>query len=655
VAGDRDRDTAGRARNARPRDTLGRPLPYGATGEERAPEGVVRTPEVALAEAQRLLDSGRPFHAHEVLEDAWKTAPDEERQLWRGLAQLAVGLTHAARGNIGGARALLARGAENIQPYEVSPPHGIDVAGLVRWARSPGRAPAGPTPPRLRSGATMDGAMSAEPAPAAGPDDTALGQPAPPRGPVTSASYSLTVRLTADGDPASIGRIATAVGSAGGAVTAIDVVDSRSDGLTVDVTCSAADAAHSEEMIDALRAVPGVTVGKVSDRTFLLHLGGKLEVASKVPLKTRDDLSMAYTPGVARVCLALAEHPEDVRRLTIKGNTVAVVTDGSAVLGLGDIGPGAAMPVMEGKAVLFKRFAGIDAWPICLDTKDVDEIVRAVELIAPGFGGINLEDIAAPRCFEIERRLREKLDIPVFHDDQHGTAIVLLAALRNALRVVGKRLGDVRIALAGGGAAGTAIVHLLLEAGVGQVLVWDREGILSPDDERLSPAKRALAEATNPGRVRGELADALDGADVFIGVSAGNILPVEDLARMAPGAVVFPLANPTPEVDPLRARQYAAVVASGRSDLPNQINNVLAFPGVFRGLLDARATEISDGMLVAASEALAAVVKDDQLNANYIIPSVFDPEVTKTVARAVAEQARHEPGATARVRGEHGR
>ena len=405
-------------------------------------------------------------------------------------------------------------------------------------------------------------------------------------------------------------------------------------------------------MVEALRTVPGVKVRKVSDRTFLLHLGGKMEIASKVPLKTRDDLSMAYTPGVARVCLALAEHPEDVRRLTIKGNTVAVVTDGSAVLGLGNIGPGAAMPVMEGKAVLFKRFGDIDAWPICLDTQDVDEIVRTVELIAPGFGGINLEDIAAPRCFEIEARLREKLDIPVFHDDQHGTAIVALAALRNALRVVDKRMEDVRIVVAGGGAAGTAIVNLLLKAGAGHVLVWDREGILSPDDERLSGAKLELARRTNPEGRRGELPDALDGADVFIGVSAGNVLAVEDLARMAPKAVIFPMANPTPEVDPVRARQYAAVVASGRSDMPNQINNVLAFPGVFRGLLDARATEITDGMLLAAAEALAAVVRDDQLNANYIIPSVFDPEVTHAVAAAVADQARHEPGSTAKVRDE---
>src|SRR3954470_22837090 len=470
------------------------------------------------------------------------------------------------------------------------------------------------------------------------------------RGPVTSASYSITVRLTADGDPASVGRIATAVGSAGGAVTAIDVVESRPDGLTVDVTCSAADAAHSDEVVAALDAVENVHVRKVSDRTFLLHLGGKLEVASRVPLKTRDDLSMAYTPGVARVCLALAEHPEDVRRLTIKGNTVAVVTDGSAVLGLGDIGPGAALPVMEGKAALFKRFADIDAWPIALDTQDVDEIVRTVEVIAPGFGGINLEDIAAPRCFEIEARLRDRLDIPVFHDDQHGTAICVLAALRNALRVVDKRLEQVRIVVAGAGAAGTAIVNLLLHAGAGSVLVWDREGILSPDDDRLSPAKLELARRTNPDCVRGELPDAIDGADVFIGVSAANVLAVEELARMAPNAVVFPMANPTPDVDPVGAWQYAAVVASGRSDLPNQINNVLAFPGVFRGLLDARATEISDGMLVAAADALAAVVKDDQLNANYIIPSVFDAAVAPAVAAAVAEAARQEPGATVAVR-----
>ena len=462
----------------------------------------------------------------------------------------------------------------------------------------------------------------------------------PARGLVTGASYSITVRLTADGDPASIGRIATAVGASGGAVTAIDVVDSRPDGLVVDVTCSAADGSHAQEIVGVLRTVQGVTVGKVSDRTFLLHLGGKLAVASRVPLKTRDDLSMAYTPGVARVCLALAENPDDVRRLTIKGNSVAVVTDGSAVLGLGNLGPGPALPVMEGKAALFKRFADIDAWPICLDTQDTDEIVRTVELIAPVFGGINLEDIAAPRCFEIERRLRASLSIPVFHDDQHGTAIVVLAALTNALRVVGKDLTSVKVVVAGAGAAGTAIVTLLLAAGVTDVLVWDRQGILSRDDDRLSPAMRELAQRTNPDNQRGELADALVGADVFIGVSAGNVLPATALEVMADDAVVFPLANPTPDIDPVGARPYASVIASGRSDLPNQINNVLAFPGVFRGLLDARATEISSEMLLSAAKALAEVVTDDQLNASYIVPSVFDSAVHKAVAGAVAGAAR---------------
>jgi len=507
-----------------------------------------------------------------------------------------------------------------------------------------------PPPVQVSDGGPALGASPAagnSPPPDAGraPDEGRAPEvsPAPPpvaRGLVTGASYSITVRLTADGDPASIGRIATAVGASGGAVTAIDVVDSRPDGLVVDVTCSAADGNHAQEIVGVLRTVEGVTVGKVSDRTFLLHLGGKLAVASRIPLKTRDDMSMAYTPGVARVCLALAENPGDVRRLTIKGNTVAVVTDGSAVLGLGNLGPGPALPVMEGKAALFKRFADIDAWPICLDTQDTDEIVRTVEIIAPGFGGINLEDIAAPRCFEIERRLRESLNIPVFHDDQHGTAIVVLAALTNALRVVGKELGSVKIVVAGAGAAGTAIVTLLLAAGAGEVLVWDRQGILSSDDERLSPVMQDLAQRTNPSNQRGELAVALVGAGVFIGVSAGNVLPATALEVMADKAVVFPLANPTPDVDPVGARAYASVIASGRSDLPNQINNVLAFPGVFRGLLDARATEISSQMLLSAAKALAEVVTDDQLNANYIVPSVFDAAVHTAVAGAVADAAR---------------
>ncbi len=451
----------------------------------------------------------------------------------------------------------------------------------------------------------------------------------------TTSSYSITMRLHTAPDHGMVGAVATAISSAGGIVTAIDVSESSHERLVVDVTCSASDADHAKLLEQAVDAVDGVTVYKTSDRTFLLHLGGKIEVSSKVPLRNRDDLSMAYTPGVGRVSMAIAEHPEDVWRLTTKGNTVAVVTDGSAVLGLGNIGPGAAMPVMEGKAALFKRFANIDAWPICLDTQDTDEIVRAVEMIAPGFGGINLEDIAAPRCFEIEARLRESLDIPVFHDDQHGTAIVVLAALTNALRVVKKDLGAVRIVVSGGGAAGTAIVTLLLAAGVTDVVVVDRAGALSADDDTLSPVHRELAAATNPRRVSGDLHTVLAGADVFIGVSAPGVLKPEWIQEMATDAVVFALANPDPEVDPAEADKYAAVVASGRSDYPNQINNVLAFPGVFRGLLDARASQVTIDMLLRAASAIAHVVKDEELNPNFIIPSVFHPDVPKAVAAAV--------------------
>ena len=468
-----------------------------------------------------------------------------------------------------------------------------------------------------------------------------------PRPLPTSASYQITVRLYADPDPTIVGVLATAVGTAGGLVTAIDVTESHHDRITIDVTCSAVNGEHAQEIVAALDAVEGVQVHRVSDRTFLLHLGGKISVESKVPLKTRDDLSMAYTPGVGRVSLAIAEKPEDVTRLTIKGNAVAVVTDGSAVLGLGNIGPGAALPVMEGKAALFKRFGNIDAWPICLDTQDADEIVRIVQGISPGFGGINLEDISAPRCFEIERRLRAALSIPVFHDDQHGTAIVVLAALTNALRCVDKALGDARLVVAGGGAAGTAIVSLLLAAGLRHVLVWDREGILSPDDERLSGAKLQLARDTNPDGVTGDLHDAVRGADVFIGVSAPGILTGGDIATMAPRSVVFALANPDPEVDAGDAAEHAEVVATGRSDAPNQINNVLAFPGVFRGLLDARATEVTTDMLLSAADALARCVSDEQLNATYIIPSVFDPSVPTAVASAVREAASGGPQPTA--------
>ncbi|MCR1782100.1 NAD-dependent malic enzyme [Nocardioides carbamazepini] len=444
------------------------------------------------------------------------------------------------------------------------------------------------------------------------------------------------MRLHTTVDHGVVGEVATAIAGAGGMVTAIDVADSSPQRLTVDVTCSAADAEHAADLQTAVAAVAGVEVHKVSDRTFLIHLGGKIEVASKVPLRTRDDLSLAYTPGVGRVSMAIAENPEDVRRLTIKGNAVAVVTDGSAVLGLGNIGPGAALPVMEGKAALFKRFGEIDAWPICLDTQDTDEIVRAVELIAPGFGGINLEDIAAPRCFEIEARLRERLDIPVFHDDQHGTAIVVLAALTNALRVVKKEVGTARIVVSGGGAAGTAIVKLLLAAGVRDVVVVDRNGALVDGAPDLSAAHRELAALTNRERRTGGLQQVLEGADVFIGVSAPGILRPEWIPTMAADPVVFALANPDPEVDPAAAARFAAVVASGRSDFPNQINNVLAFPGVFRGLLDARASEVTMEMMLRAAEAIAHVVRDDELNANFIMPSVFHPEVHHAVAAAIA-------------------
>ncbi len=452
---------------------------------------------------------------------------------------------------------------------------------------------------------------------------------------IPSASYSVTVRLEVPADPNSVGRLTTAVGAAGGVVTALDVAESHTDQIVIDVTCAATDQEHSERITEALRALEGVRIRKVSDRTFLLHLGGKIEVRSKVPLRNRDDLSMAYTPGVARVCLAIAAHPEDARRLTIKRNTVAVVTDGSAVLGLGNLGPAAALPVMEGKAALFKRFADIDAWPICLDTQDVDEIVRTVQLIAPVFGGINLEDIAAPRCFEVERRLRELLDIPVFHDDQHGTAIVVLAALTNALRVVDKALPDVRIVMSGAGAAGSAIVRLLLTAGARNVVVCDIGGVVEAGRPELDDNRKWLAAHTNPEGCTGTLKHALAGADVFIGVSAPGILDEADIASMAAGSIVFALANPEPEVDPAVARRHAAVVATGRSDEPNQINNVLAFPGVFRGLLDAGATDIDLAMEEAAARALADVLQPGELNPSFIIPSVFDPEVPKAVAEAV--------------------
>ncbi|HEY9414003.1 MAG TPA: NAD-dependent malic enzyme [Pseudonocardia sp.] len=449
--------------------------------------------------------------------------------------------------------------------------------------------------------------------------------------------YTITARVSAPASAGTAGDLAAAVGRAGGVVTAFDVVDSAGDQIVMDISCNVTNADHVRHITEALTTLDGVSVRKVSDRTFLMHLGGKIEVTSKVSLRNRDDLSRAYTPGVARVCLAIAANPEDARRLTIKRNTVAVVTDGSAVLGLGNLGAAASLPVMEGKAALFKRFAGVDAWPVVLDTQDTEEIISIVRAIAPAYGGINLEDIAAPRCFEIERRLRDMLDIPVFHDDQHGTAVVVLAALRNALRVTDKRLSECRVVVCGVGAAGSAIIRLMLPEGPADILAVDIEGIVHPSRGDLDDNLGWIAGHTNAEHRTGSLADALAGADVFIGVSAPNLFGEEELVTMAPDPIVFALANPDPEIDPMIAYRHAAVVATGRSDYPNQINNVLVFPGVFRGLLDAQAREITDDMLRAAAAAVAGVVTDP--NASFIVPSVFDPTVSTEVARAVRDAA----------------
>ncbi len=454
----------------------------------------------------------------------------------------------------------------------------------------------------------------------------------------TSPGYGITIRVEGRPEFQPVAEITTIISREGAMITALDVADSQLDSVVIDVTCDAIDANHAEKITAALSASPILSVRKVSDRTFLLHLGGKLEVQSKVPLKTRDDLSRAYTPGVARICQAIAKDPADARRLTIKRNTVAVVTDGSAVLGLGNLGPAAALPVMEGKAALFKRFADVDAWPVCLDTQDVDEIVRTVQLIAPVYGGINLEDISAPRCFEVEMRLRELLDIPVFHDDQHGTAVVVLAALRNALKLVKKDLSKTKIILSGAGAAGTAIARLLVLAGARNIIGFDDKGVISKSSEAPNEMRKWFIENCNPEQFTGTLSEAIKGADIFIGVSAPNVLREADVETMAKDAIVFALANPDPEIDPVLARKHAAVVATGRSDHPNQINNVLAFPGIFRGLLDAGATKITDELLLACADAIASCVSEQQLNASFIVPSVFDPNVVKSVAQAVKEQ-----------------
>ena len=451
----------------------------------------------------------------------------------------------------------------------------------------------------------------------------------------TSPGYGITIRVEGSPDLQPVAQITSALSAAGATITALDVVESLLDRVVIDVTCDTVNADHADEITESLNKISGLVVRKVSDRTFLLHLGGKIEVTSKVPLKTRDDLSRAYTPGVARISQAIVDDPTNVRRLTMKRNTVAVVTDGSAVLGLGNIGPAAALPVMEGKAALFKRFADVDAWPVCLDTQDVDEIVRTVQLIAPVYGGINLEDISAPRCFEIEARLRELLDIPVFHDDQHGTAIVVLAALKNSLKLVKKDISSVKIVMSGAGAAGTAVARLLVKSGAKNIIAFDKDGAINNSRSREDEMRAWFIDHSNPMNFEGNLHEAMTGADVFIGVSAPNVLAEADIASMGEKSIVFALANPDPEIDPVIARKYAAVVATGRSDQPNQINNVLAFPGIFRGLLDAQANQITDELLIAAANAIADCVSASQLNASFIVPSVFDPQVVTKVAAAV--------------------
>ena len=451
----------------------------------------------------------------------------------------------------------------------------------------------------------------------------------------TSPGYGITIRVEGSPDLQPVAQITSALSVAGATITALDVVESLLDRVVIDVTCDTVNADHADEITASLNKIDGLVVRKVSDRTFLLHLGGKIEIASKVPLKTRDDLSRAYTPGVARISQAIVDDPTNVRRLTMKRNTVAVVTDGSAVLGLGNIGPEAALPVMEGKAALFKRFADVDAWPVCLDTQDVDEIVRTVQLIAPVYGGINLEDISAPRCFEVEARLRQLLDIPVFHDDQHGTAIVVLAALKNSLKLVKKDISAVKIVMSGAGAAGTAVARLLVKSGAKNIIAFDKDGAINSSRSRDDEMRAWFIDHSNSNNFAGDLHEAMSGADVFIGVSAPNVLTEADVASMGERSIVFALANPDPEVDPVIARKYAAVVATGRSDQPNQINNVLAFPGIFRGLLDAQAHKITDDLLIAAANAIADCVSESQLNASFIVPSVFDPQVVTKVAAAV--------------------
>lgn len=450
---------------------------------------------------------------------------------------------------------------------------------------------------------------------------------------------TIILRLEIDTDKAQFGKAATAIEQVKGDIVAIDVIHTDKNTSVRDLTVKITEQGAAERLTDALRSVPGIRLLHVSDRTFLLHLGGKITIQPKTPIQNRDDLSRVYTPDVARVCQAIHEEPSKAHTLTIKRNTVAVVSDGSAVLGLGNIGPYAAMPVMEGKAMLFKQFADVDAFPICLDTQDTEEVIAAVKHLAPAFGGINLEDISAPRCFEIEQRLREELDIPVFHDDQHGTAVVLYAGLLNALKLTGRTLSEARIVVCGIGAAGTACTKMLLAGGARNVIGIDRPGILSADETYDHPMWQWYAENTNPERRKGGLKEALEGADVFIGVSAGRLLTREHVASMAPDPIVFAMANPEPEIRPELVEDIVGVIATGRSDYPNQINNVLCFPGIFRGALDSRASEINEAMKLAAAEAIASVISDEELNRMYIIPSVFNAKIVEEVRRRVVAAA----------------
>jgi malate dehydrogenase (oxaloacetate-decarboxylating) len=460
----------------------------------------------------------------------------------------------------------------------------------------------------------------------------------------------LILRLEIQNTGAIFSYLATAIGATGGDILAVDLIQARKDVVIRDVTVGVENKDHGDRVIAAIAALPGIKIINVSDRIFLAHLGGKIEIASRVAVKTRDDLSTVYTPGVAEVCKAIKEDVNKAWTLTIKRNTVAVVTDGTAVLGLGDIGPEAAMPVMEGKAMLFKQFANVDAFPICLNTKDPEEIIKIVKAIGPTFGGINLEDISSPRCFEIEERLKAEMDIPVFHDDQHGTAIVVLAAMMNAAKVVGKKLEDLKVVVVGIGAAGTAISKMLMVAGITDIIGVDKAGIIERGkDYPTNIMWQWYANNTNPREVKGALADAISGADAFIGVSGPGVLKVEHVKSMAKDPIVFAMANPAPEIDPEEAAPYVRVLATGRSDYPNQVNNLLCFPGIFRGALDCRARQINEAMKLAAAKAIAAVVTDEELHEEYIIPSVFNKKVVELVADAV-QQAAHETGVARRER-----